>query len=725
MVKQSKQTVTVKMKNVGSRFGLRKRMAAATAIITVVTLVSSQSGVNVTRAADTGLKSASATHAPNNWTGAGNAFASDNVYATSTTEAQLQGYSTFAFGVPAGARVDGIQANIEAKASDSSGCQLQTLLSWDNGATFSAQKTAALTGSDSVLVFGGAADAWGHTWSSDQTSDANFVLEFRFDDASGNTGCDTGTTASVDQVQVKISYTALTTAVANPTLPDSCGFDVALVIDSSASVDSTELASMKTALHGFVSALSGTPTQFSVTDFDTVAHTPVTAFTSNLTTVNNAIDAATSGGNTNWQDGLLKAQGTFENRPANPNLVIFASDGNPNRTGNPAVTASAFDAVNAAVTVANSLKTTNSARILALGIGNDLNVDNLKAISGPNVDTGVTSDVVTTDFSTLATDFSTIAKQLCGGTITVTKKIDNEVATDVWHFNLDGSPHDTTAGQFNVPVLNGSHSVQELSGPDGFHFVSASCVKNNDGTVGTLNPDTLTISGITVGTDDIISCTFVNSPNSPTTGGLTVHKVANGGDATFDFSGSGAIGDFQIVTAQGAGDHTTSNLTPGPYSVTEGTLPANWSETNTNCSPDGGVQVAAGQTAECTITNTFTPPQGTHSISGMKFNDLNGNGVKDAEDPGLAGWTIFLDTNDDGILNGEELSTVTAVDGDYSFSGLADGSYNVREVMQGGWTQTLPGADSFKYVVVLNSDHLDAIGQDFGNHQNPIVCSER
>jgi len=31
----------------------------------------------------------------------------------------------------------------------------------------------------------------------------------------------------------------------------------------------------------------------------------------------------------------------------------------------------------------------------------------------------------------------------------------------------------------------------------------------------------------------------------------------------------------------------------------------------------------------------------------MKFNDVNGNGVKDAGDNGLQGWTIFLDANNE------------------------------------------------------------------------------
>jgi hypothetical protein len=40
----------------------------------------------------------------------------------------------------------------------------------------------------------------------------------------------------------------------------------------------------------------------------------------------------------------------------------------------------------------------------------------------------------------------------------------------------------------------------------------------------------------------------------------------------------------------------------------------------------------------------------TATKSGIKFHDLNADGVKDEGEPGLAGWTIYVDYDDDGIL---------------------------------------------------------------------------
>src|ERR1041385_6824544 len=75
-------------------------------------------------------------------------------------------------------------------------------------------------------------------------------------------------------------------------------------------------------------------------------------------------------------------------------------------------------------------------------------------------------------------------------------------------------------------------------------------------------------------------------------------------------------------------------------------------------------------------------------ISGQKFHDRNGNGVKDPGEPGLKDWTIYIDTNLDGQLQDDEPQTMTDANGSYSFSGLFLGVYRVREVVKSGWRQT-------------------------------------
>ncbi len=74
-------------------------------------------------------------------------------------------------------------------------------------------------------------------------------------------------------------------------------------------------------------------------------------------------------------------------------------------------------------------------------------------------------------------------------------------------------------------------------------------------------------------------------------------------------------------------------------------------------------------------------------IDGFKYEDLNGNGTMDPGEPGLDGWTIFLDANGGGILDPGETSAVTVGGGVYQFIGLGPGTFQVREVGQPGWLQ--------------------------------------
>jgi Ca2+-binding RTX toxin-like protein len=91
----------------------------------------------------------------------------------------------------------------------------------------------------------------------------------------------------------------------------------------------------------------------------------------------------------------------------------------------------------------------------------------------------------------------------------------------------------------------------------------------------------------------------------------------------------------------------------------------------------------------------LTPIDPTGSIHGTKYNDLNGNGMRDQGEPGLAEWTITIsgaDFDGDGDIDLDDVRTaITDANGDYWFTGLATSSYTVSEVQQMGWTQTSTG----------------------------------
>ncbi|MGH2670391.1 MAG: vWA domain-containing protein, partial [bacterium] len=212
--------------------------------------------------------------------------------------------------------------------------------------------------------------------------------------------------------------------VANPALADSCGLDMVLVLDSSGSINATELTQMKSAFNAFVAAfLPETPTEMAVVDFDTSAAV-IQPFTSSEATLNTAINSVASGGATNWDDALFDARG-LPHRPTKPDLMVFASDGNPNTRGGHiypghspvTVAVTEQEAMDHATDEADEAKL-DSIRILGLGIGSDLDVVNMKAITGntshPPSPISPSVDVITTDFSTLAADLAALAAELCG-----------------------------------------------------------------------------------------------------------------------------------------------------------------------------------------------------------------------------------------------------------------------------------------------------------------------
>jgi len=61
-------------------------------------------------------------------------------------------------------------------------------------------------------------------------------------------------------------------------------------------------------------------------------------------------------------------------------------------------------------------------------------------------------------------------------------------------------------------------------------------------------------------------------------------------------------------------------------------------------------------------------------LTGTGFNDQNKNGIKDAGEPPLTGWTAYLDANDNGVKDAGESSSTTDLTGGYVFNDLAPGT---------------------------------------------------
>ena len=355
-------------------------------------------------------------------------------------------------------------------------------------------------------------------------------------------------TCSSGASSTKTLSNSVVVQVPNPQLAASCGTDIALVIDGSGSIDSTEYAQMQAAFVSFVQAfLPETPTQFGLVEFASTAVLRLN-FSGTETTITSEINEARvqpGGQYTNWQQGLIKAHDLFPNRDK-PDLIIFASDGTPNRIGDPSSSASESVAVAAAVTVANDIKS-DGIRIITIGIGDALDTNNLIAISSADA-------MYTSNFATLAANLAALAQELCGGTISVHKIIDADgnLGTTAdqsngqgWHFDAPvtgGSatpPHGDTAIDgfivFDITGTTPSVNIAETV-KSGFSFMSAGCTKNNN-PIGT--PTGNAVNGIVIGPQDIVSCTFYNTlitytltmAVSPSGGGTTTPAV---GAHTYD-----------------------------------------------------------------------------------------------------------------------------------------------------------------------------------------------
>src|SRR3989344_5604314 len=531
----------------------------------------------------------------------------DTTYISATDHNTRQSFVVSNAGVPSDAIINSVTLGIVAKES---GGDASIKLLVENGANGSDRNTDSSRGlTASYTTYNRSMTTNPLTNTAWTAAEVN-AWTVRFGVEKSNS--QTSRIPRVSKVSVVVDYTI---PALNPSLPTSCGLDVALVMDSSGSVDTTELGQMKFALNAFVSAfLPATPTQFSVTDFDNTASVLQT-FTGNTASLTTAINTPTSGGFTNWEDGLLKSQSTFDPRGDPPNLVIFASDGNPNRTGNPATVASESVALDAAVTVANSLKSSGT-RIITLGIGDQLDTANLEAISSADA-------IYTTNFSNLATDLAALASELCGGTITVTKLIDAdsnlETAGDRspasgWTFTTNGSDYVTDiSGQTQAVELNqGTYSAAE-SVQSAYELLTASC----SGATSNGSFSGNAVSGIEVGSSDIVSCTFINGANQmpviTVTGDNPLELVVNVGSYAEQGATADDAEDGSGLTVTDINSSAVNTSAVGSYSVTY-----NFTDS------DGGVAVEK--------TRTVNVVPGENQCNDTIDND--GDTLVDMDDPG-------------------------------------------------------------------------------------------
>jgi uncharacterized delta-60 repeat protein len=99
------------------------------------------------------------------------------------------------------------------------------------------------------------------------------------------------------------------------------------------------------------------------------------------------------------------------------------------------------------------------------------------------------------------------------------------------------------------------------------------------------------------------------------------------------------------------------------------------------------------------------------AITGLFWDDANGNGSRDASEIALDDWLLFLDANNNGLLDpGEEFTRTTTSQQppNYRFDNLPAGTYTVRYVMKNGWQGSSPLTGSHS-VTVASGQTISAV----------------
>ncbi|MGD9765764.1 MAG: hypothetical protein AB7V27_18875, partial [Candidatus Binatia bacterium] len=113
-------------------------------------------------------------------------------------------------------------------------------------------------------------------------------------------------------------------------------------------------------------------------------------------------------------------------------------------------------------------------------------------------------------------------------------------------------------------------------------------------------------------------------------------------------------------------------------------------------------------TPTATSTASVTPTRCLAEICAFKFNDQNQDGLQQAGEPNLNGWTIQ-------VANASAIVIATLTTGTQQCAGVPGmATYTVSEVSQSGWTQTFPPPPG-THSIFLECGQL--LNLTFGNFQ--------
>jgi hypothetical protein len=266
---------------------------------------------------------------------------------------------------------------------------------------------------------------------------------------------------------------------------------------------------------------------------------------------------------------------------------------------------------------------------------------------------------------------------------------------------------------FSSTVVNVAWGDTDNTGPGTFTVARLTVTKT---AVGNISGDVFSTSAPTT---PVPFASSVQSQTGTITG--TVFKDLNG-DGVKNSNDTGLSGwrifidkdgdkrydsNETYVRSNSSGVYTFSNILNGTYRICETLVDSSWRYTV----PANGVYtvvLTGGSTSTKLWGNTQNP-----QVSGSVFNDANGNKLRDSGEAGLAGWRIFVDSDNDNVWDSSESSVLSDSSGNWVINSLkANKTYNIRIVQQSGWKRTTQST----FTVKLASAQL-AGGKLFGEKQ--------
>lgn len=178
-----------------------------------------------------------------------------------------------------------------------------------------------------------------------------------------------------------------------------------------------------------------------------------------------------------------------------------------------------------------------------------------------------------------------------------------------------------------------------------------------------------------------------------------------------DLNNNGLVDPREPNDITGADGSYALTVPPGQYVIRE-VVPPGWTLT----APASGFHSVRVNFLGQEITGIdFGNSSDLSGISGTKFNDLDNDGVFDADEPTVPGIFIYLDLDNDNRLDLNEPVAETDDEGNYSISVPTSGTYTVRELIPPGWTLTFPTNDEGEHTLFVESGQA-VPGVNFGNH---------